>query len=668
MVSESNQRERILEDRLKRLNEIGLALSAEKDVGKLLELILKEARAFATADAGTVYLIEEDGRHLRFAIQQNDTVPTRLAADGKAPQLPPVPLYVDNRPNHANVSSHVALSGQTVNIADVYESGEFDFTGPRRYDASSGYRSKSMLVIPIKNYEEKVVGVVQLLNAKDARSGDILPFTADQVAQVESLASVASVALTNAQLNQELSDELSRVKDLQHTEKNLNQKLSTAYLDLEKSSDKLKQAMKRARTVRRFIVFFVLLCALGGGGILAWNRFFFEAQFASNAETADDSDEAGAGEGHIVRARPVSANISLSGKLAPLRAVTVVSPFSDKVAEKYFEYGEKVARGDLLVRMDTAALVVQIRGAKSALINVRQRYTELVNWAGSTDVSRSKRSLSKIEAGIESAQAKLKETLRLYERGIIPRSEFESAQETIENLSYALKSAREELAAVEEKGCAANVEIARLELENAREKLNDLQNQLGRATISAPVSGVVIMPQANKNKFIAKGIELAQGEMVVSIGNLDGFTVKTKVDEVDVPKIKLGQTVTVTGDAFADMNLAGHVTQISSQANTREYGEASFFDVTVAIESFTAKQKAHLKLGMSSSLQVKVYDNPKALLIPIYMVQTDDTGSWVRVRKAGDGEIVKVPVETGMTTLDAVEIVAGLKEGDEVVM
>ncbi len=122
---------------------IGLALSIEKDINKLLEMIVDEARKLSHADAGTLYIVDNENSQLQFEILQNDTMQTRIGGTSGVPiNLPAVPLYVDDRPNHSNVSSYVALTGKTVNIPDVYEAEGFDFTGPRNYDASTGYRSQ----------------------------------------------------------------------------------------------------------------------------------------------------------------------------------------------------------------------------------------------------------------------------------------------------------------------------------------------------------------------------------------------------------------------------------------------------------------------------------------------------------------------------------------------
>lgn len=190
---------------LKRLSKIGIALSAEQNINKLLEMIVDGARDFTNADAGTLYIVDEESKILNFVIIQNDTLNIRIGGvSGGKIDLPPVPLLAGEKPNYSNVSSFCALTGEIVNIPDVYEAEEFDFTGPRRYDEQTGYRSQSMLVIPMRNHENDIIGVLQLLNAKDTVSKEVIPFSPEYTDLISSLASQAAVALENAQLIQDL--------------------------------------------------------------------------------------------------------------------------------------------------------------------------------------------------------------------------------------------------------------------------------------------------------------------------------------------------------------------------------------------------------------------------------------------------------------------------------
>ncbi|MCX5877007.1 MAG: GAF domain-containing protein, partial [Deltaproteobacteria bacterium] len=192
---------------LYQLVKIGLGLSSEKNIDRLLERIVREARHFTNAEGGTLYIKADDREALDFAIVQNDSLGVFMGGSGEAISWSPVPLRLeDNRENHRNVSAHCALTGEPVNIPDVYDAAGFDFQGTRDFDASTGYRSCSMLVIPLRDHEDEVIGVLQLLNAKDRETGAVVPFLEHEVGMVMSLASQAAIALTKIRLVRDLEN------------------------------------------------------------------------------------------------------------------------------------------------------------------------------------------------------------------------------------------------------------------------------------------------------------------------------------------------------------------------------------------------------------------------------------------------------------------------------
>ncbi|MBC8214572.1 MAG: GAF domain-containing protein [Candidatus Marinimicrobia bacterium] len=188
-------------NRLKKLNEIGIALSKEKDINRLLELILEEAKSFTNADAGTLYMMVDDDTRLQYKIMRTDSLNFKLG--GTAEPVPesiyPVKLFnpKTGEPNHNNVSAHSAITGETINITDAYTADGFDFSGTKGFDEKHNYRSQSFLTVPMKNHENKVIGILQLINAQDISSKEIIPFSSETQEDVESLASQAALALTN---------------------------------------------------------------------------------------------------------------------------------------------------------------------------------------------------------------------------------------------------------------------------------------------------------------------------------------------------------------------------------------------------------------------------------------------------------------------------------------
>jgi GAF domain-containing protein len=189
---------------LERLIEIGLALSAERNHERLSELILLEAIGITKADGGTLYLCkgEDADRSLKFEILRNGTLKIAMGGTtGVEIKFPPLRLYnaESKEPNHNNVATYVALTGKPINIEDAYTAEGFDFSGTKKFDQGTGYRSQSFMTIPLKNYTEEVTGVLQLINATDG-AGKVIPFSKEVQRTVEALASQAAVAIDNQQL------------------------------------------------------------------------------------------------------------------------------------------------------------------------------------------------------------------------------------------------------------------------------------------------------------------------------------------------------------------------------------------------------------------------------------------------------------------------------------
>ncbi len=187
------------------LNKIGMALSAEHDRNVLLELILTELKTLTTADAGTLYLKSADEQFLEFNVVQTDSLGVKMGGTHEPIEWEPLRLYSeDGSENREMVAVLCAIEGKVVAIDDVHTTNAWDFTGTKMFDASTGYRSKSMLVIPMRNHEAEIIGVCQLINRIDPRSGEIVSFTQADRDIALSVASQAAVALTNTQLINDL--------------------------------------------------------------------------------------------------------------------------------------------------------------------------------------------------------------------------------------------------------------------------------------------------------------------------------------------------------------------------------------------------------------------------------------------------------------------------------
>lgn len=178
---------------LQQLIDIGIALSSERRISRLHEKILKSAKELTHADGGTIYSVIEK-KFLRFEIMFSDTLD--LKTQGHYADLP---LFLENgEPNERLMVAYAVNHKQTINVKDAYYEEGFDFSGTRHFDQRSGYRTKAVLTIPMKNHEDEVVAVLQLINPKEG------VFTPEDVRLAESLASQAGIALNNRLLIQNL--------------------------------------------------------------------------------------------------------------------------------------------------------------------------------------------------------------------------------------------------------------------------------------------------------------------------------------------------------------------------------------------------------------------------------------------------------------------------------
>ena len=185
-----------------------MALSTEENLNKLFEMIMNEAKHITNADGRTLYMKSEDGKFMNFEIVRNDSMDLIMGGtSGNEINWPAMALFDDKgEPNHKSVVTYAANTGKTVNIADAYKKEEgFDFSGMKALDKTNGYRSTSFLTVPLKNHEDEIIGVMQLINSIDPETGKTASFSSEMQTQIESLCSQGAVALTNKRLVKELN-------------------------------------------------------------------------------------------------------------------------------------------------------------------------------------------------------------------------------------------------------------------------------------------------------------------------------------------------------------------------------------------------------------------------------------------------------------------------------
>ncbi len=417
---------------------------------------------------------------------------------------------------------------------------------------------------------------------------------------------------------------------------------------------------------RRFMLLGILALLVVGGGIIVSQRW-----------TVTDLGLTGSGERApqttlVVRMQPISSLVAVIGTIEAGSVLNVASPFEALVHDKLFLYGNRVVRGEVLLRLDAREQQTRLRDARSTQIKARQRLTELRNWSTGPDVARARRSLASLEMDVGELRTRIAQTKTLLDRGIVAAEEYRGLLAQLRNQGVQIQAAREDLDQALARGGEDAQRIAEFELANADARVGELEGELALAEITAPVAGVVMPAQdydgsGRSRAPLEQGSRANKGQPLLTIGDMESLTVRGSLDEIDVNKVQIGQPVNVTGDALGEEALRGRVTAIAAQASAE--GSRSglpSFPVLVRIDSMTAEQARRIRVGMSANLSIITYEKADAIVVPPVAVHNEGGHRQVQVRSGGATR--HVPVVLGISTPGGVEIREGLRAGDVVVL
>ena len=468
--------------------------------------------------------------------------------------------------------------------------------------------------------------------------------------------------------------DITEVERLRETERRLSEELKEnhralqkSYMEMEEANGQLQAALRKVQAIRVAATALVVILFVSVG-FFTWKQVGIPHR--APVPVAGPAAVTGA-RIFTVTLQTLTDTIALKGTLKPIQVVNVPSPFAGMIREKLFEYGQTVTKGQLLLRIDRAETEMKLREARTAYIEAAEKLREIEHWSEGNEMAKAQQNVTRSKLTLDGHFKTFQETERLFQKEIVPATEYNNARQQYTTAKMDYDSALRELRMTGEKGEGQNREIARLKLENARQKAKDLEAQLLLADIHAPVSGTVLLPdlagdKEKKGKAVEQGVSVSQGDLLLSVGNSEGLSMTAEVDELEVLKIKKDQEVRVTTEAFPEA-LKGRVAHVSSQAAKSEQGAKSArFEVAVAIEGIPAALRDKLRLGMSASMEIMILNKPGVILLPLAAVALEGADRFVTLRERQTAAKKKQRVETGITTLDRVEIKAGLKAGDEV--
>lgn len=372
-----------------------------------------------------------------------------------------------------------------------------------------------------------------------------------------------------------------------------------------------------------------------------------------------------------VTSRPIEVKLSVTGTVQPSSIVVVPSPFDGAIKTKQVDYGYRVERSQELLVLDTSDIDMRLREAEAVLIRAQGAVLDLEHWNSSADASRARRAVTAAQLAFDELVRKELDARNLFSRGIVPRSEYDGISEQLKIQRLQLEGTKQDLEAVLERATASNKRLSMLELDSARSKLLDLQNQKARCVVVAPVSGLILRPAAGEGNMqtpVMVGNHVGKGQPLFSIGDDHSLAVTSRVDEIDVNRIAEGQSAEISIDALGHGSLQGQLVRISSLASAEGAGggRGGAFDIVVRLPALTEIQRRHIRIGMSATLSLVTYRNPSALVLPMGAVHFGKHGAFVYRRIGPANAFQETPVVAGQSMPDGIEITTGIRHGDVV--
>ncbi len=386
--------------------------------------------------------------------------------------------------------------------------------------------------------------------------------------------------------------------------------------------------------------------------------------------------------------RNVTESVSANGKIQPEVEVKISSDVSGEIVELFVKEGDQVKKGDLLCRINpliyesnSSRMVATLNGAKANLANSKAR-------------------LEQVKAGFANLEASFNRNKKLFDQGAISQSDFDAAKASYEG------------AKADVKGAEDNVDASEYNVKSTEASLKEANDNLAKTAIYSPVNGTVSKLNKEKGERVV-GTAQMEGTEIMRLANLNEMEVSVEVNENDIVRVHTGDTSTIEVDAYLGRKFKGIVTEIANSANTTGVTAEQVTNFVVKIrilqESYmdllTANNNvAPFRPGMSATVDVQTKKVLNVITVPIQSVTTrndsteynlanggkekkDDEEIEVKndnekkvnnddlikiqecvfVFSAADNKVKMVKVKTGIQDNNYIEILSGVKDGDEIV-
>jgi HlyD family secretion protein len=386
--------------------------------------------------------------------------------------------------------------------------------------------------------------------------------------------------------------------------------------------------------------------------------------------------------------------VSASGEIKPKTYVNIGANAFGKITKLYVKEGDRVKKGQLLAQLENVQSAADVSATQASLdvAGTDAVAADAGMRTGMADLNRAKADAERTKLDWDRAQG-------LYQEALIAKSEYDNRKNAWETAQAGLAQAQARLAQMKAQKDSADRRISQ-----SRANLTRVSDVLRKTTYAAPFDGMITNLPVREGETVVIGIQNSPGSTLMSIADMSVITAEVKVDETDIVNVKLGQPAEVTIDAIPKKSFKGLVTEIGNNAIVRSTGLATTQQTTASQEAKDFKvvvtlqePPENLRPGLSATAKITTAVRNHALTIPIQALtvrqqtdlqaENDGKGSVQAAAPQNEASKAKdrdkeeiqgvfiirnrkaefVPVETGITGTTDIEVLNGLKEGDEIV-
>ena len=381
----------------------------------------------------------------------------------------------------------------------------------------------------------------------------------------------------------------------------------------------------------------------------------------------------------MVSEKTLSKTLYFQGTIQPQINVPVISTTAGAVSKVMFNYGQYVKKGTPLLQVDSGKVLNNLRNAEVAYLKAVQAFNKIKDWQGSSQVLNARNSLARAKRNMLHAQTTYQQNKTLYQSGVLSYNDLQQSSDNYQDDLMSYQQAKQSLTAALNQGEGSNYTVAKLQLANAEQKYLSLQKQAKSTTVVAPANGVILIPtqtnMSSSNKSSSNRIQVGSSidyqQVLMTIGNLSGLKIKLQVPEVNINAIHVNQAAAVSGSAFPNVTLHGHVDVIAAQASVQNSGGNALptFMVEVTAPHISANAARLIRVGMEAQVALTIASKNKALMVPVRAVHQDKNGQgYVLVYDKKNDKTHKQTITTGQVSLNNVVVTHGLHAGQSIVI